>query len=106
MMNIEHVLLLILYVLVSVAGLTLMKLRSGLTDVSTWLGFALYGSGFGLWLLFLKRVPLSKAFPVAAGCLIVATQICGWYFLQESIGRTQLVGIALMLLAVAVIFWS
>ncbi|MFC5508373.1 SMR family transporter [Bosea massiliensis] len=100
----QHLLLLALYVGVSVSGLTLMKLRTELTDTMTWVGFALYGAGFGLWLLFLKRVPLSKAFPVAAGCLIIATQLCGWYFLKESISRSQMLGIAMMLLAVPLIF--
>jgi len=104
MIDPQQLLLLALYVSVSVAGLTLMKLRSELTDITSWIGFALYGAGFGLWLLFLKRVPLSKAFPVAAGSLIIGTQVCGWYFLNEEISRTQVLGIGLMLAAVVLIF--
>src|SRR5262245_44792904 len=104
MIVLQHLLLLAPYVSVSVAGLTLMKLRSELMDVVTWIGFVLYGAGFGLWLMFLKRVPLSKAFPVAAGCLIIATQVCGWYFLNEEINRTQMLGIGIMLVAVVLVF--
>jgi multidrug transporter EmrE-like cation transporter len=106
MTNLINVILLVIYVTVSVGGLTLIKLGQGWYDRISWLGFVLYASGFALWILFLMRVPLSRAFPLAAGCLIVATQFAGWYILKEELNGMGLLGVAIMLLAIAIIFHS
>lgn len=104
MISTQNVLLLLLYVGVSVSGLTIVKLGQGLTDYRTWLGAFLYGAGFLLWFVILMRFPLSRAFPVAAGSLIVGTQAAGWYVLKEGLPMWHLFGVALILAGIVVIF--
>jgi multidrug transporter EmrE-like cation transporter len=67
-------------------------------------GFALYAAGFGVWMLILARLPLSVAFPLAAGALIVATQGVGAAALGERLGPAHLAGVGLVLAGLVVIF--
>lgn len=100
--------LVLLYVGASIAGLTLIKgAMSGgafLLAPAFWSGFALYGAGVLLWLALLKALPLSTAFPLAAGALVVGTQLSGALFLGESVSRLHLVGVCVILVGLVVVF--
>jgi multidrug transporter EmrE-like cation transporter len=95
---------LLLYVVISVAGLTLLKSQSEILSVRFVLGFLLYGLGFVMWYILLRMMPLSVAFPIAAGSLIAATQLVGAFFLDERLGAAHLVGIAVIIAGVVLVF--
>jgi multidrug transporter EmrE-like cation transporter len=93
-----------LYVAISSLGLVALKTAGGPMTLLFAAGLALYAIGFAVWYGMLTRLPLSVAFPIAAGSLIVATQIVGWLFLDESLPLIHLGGIALMLAGIAIVF--
>lgn len=92
-----------LYVVISSFGLYKLKSASGILSPEFAIGFASYGFGFLVWYYILTRLPLSIAFPIAAGSLIVATQIVGHEFLGEKIGFVHAGGIGLILVGIALI---
>lgn len=96
--------LLALYVVVSSLGLFVLKMASGPLSTHFVVGLALYGLGFAIWYGMLTRMPLSVAFPIAAGSLVMATQIVGYLFLDERLQLGHLGGIALILAGIAIVF--
>ncbi len=96
-------LLLCAYVATSVGGLVLLKLEGNYLSARFLLGVLLYGTGFLLWYALLRILPLSLAFPLAAGCLIVGTQLAGKFILHERVDPTHLVGIALVIVGIVVL---
>jgi multidrug transporter EmrE-like cation transporter len=49
-------------------------------------------------------LPLSVAFPLAAGALIVGTQLVGHMLLGEALGARHLFGVLLIVVGLAVVF--
>jgi multidrug transporter EmrE-like cation transporter len=96
--------LLTLYVAISSCGLLALKTASGPMTLHFAAGLILYAIGFAIWYGMLTRLPLSVAFPIAAGSLVMATQIVGWLFLDERLQVGHLGGIALILAGIAVVF--
>jgi multidrug transporter EmrE-like cation transporter len=92
------------YVLASAAGLVLIKRADTLVSWRFAAGFALYGAGFLVWLWLLRRLPLSVAFPTAAGSLIAATVLGGYLFLGERLAVAQVIGIALILAGIVLVY--
>jgi multidrug transporter EmrE-like cation transporter len=86
--------LLAIYVITSVGGLTLIKLGAQPNNLTFFIGVALYGAGFLLWFAVLARFPLSEVFPIAAGSLMIGTQLAGWGVLGETLGTRHLLGVA------------
>ncbi len=95
-----------LYVAISSFGLYKLKSASGLLSLDFAIGFASYGLGFLVWFYVLTRMPLSIAFPIAAGSLIVATQFVGQAFLGERIEPVHAGGIALILVGIVLIHFK
>jgi|SRR5690606_723873 multidrug transporter EmrE-like cation transporter len=95
--------LLLTYVSTSTAGLVLLKRASLLLSAEFILGFGLYGFGFLIWLALLRSIPLAIAFPLASGALVIATQMAGVYFLDETLSPLHLTGIAAVLIGLALI---
>ena len=93
-----------LYVLVSSFGLFKLKSAGGFLSPDFLLGFAFYGAGFLIWYSVLTRLPLSVVFPIAAGSLVIATQIVGHLFLGETIRLVHAGGIAMILAGIVLIF--
>jgi len=105
--------LFVAYVVCSVAGLAI--LRSFLPAISaratpgarivTWLilGAGLYLASFAAWLLILRSVQLSIAYPAAVGLTICGTTAIAPLLLHERLRLDQLAGIALVLLGVFLI---
>ena len=96
--------LITVYALVSAFGLYKIKAADGVQDVALWFGAVAYGAGFLIWLLILRKFPLSISFPIAAGSLIVATQAVGHLFLKEALSMTHLAGVALIVAGITVVF--
>lgn len=93
-----------LYVVVSSFGLFKLKSASGFLSPDFLLGFTFYGIGFLIWYSVLTRLPLSVVFPIAAGSLVIATQVVGYLFLGETIRLVHASGIALILTGIVLIF--
>jgi multidrug transporter EmrE-like cation transporter len=84
------------YVVISCFGLYLIKSAQGWYSLQFGIGFILYGLGAGLWMVILRRLPLSFAFPIAAGALVVVTLLTGVLFLEESLPLKHLIGAGLI----------
>ncbi len=96
--------LIIIYIVTSAYGLYLLKGSPGPLSTSFAIGFVAYGIGFAIWLYILMRMPLSIAFPVAAGGLIVATQVAGIWFLGEKATTLHATGVVLVLAGIVMIY--
>jgi multidrug transporter EmrE-like cation transporter len=100
-----NLVLLAAYVLVSVIGLHLLKTSAGtVLSASFVLGLGCYGTGFALWYLMLTKLPLSVAFPLAAGAVIVGTQLVGHILLGEVFGARHLLGVLMIVIGIAFVF--
>jgi multidrug transporter EmrE-like cation transporter len=84
-------LVLVGYVFLSVGGLYGMKRADHILSWTFAGGFSLYVAGFGVWLAILRMYPLSFAFPLAAGALIVGTQVVGWWLLGLGLAGLRVV---------------
>lgn len=87
---------------ISMAGQTLLKAGAGaadfvsqLLDWRTLLGFCLYGGSALLYIVALRRIPMSVALPCTA-ISYVAAALIGHYAFAEPLGVVQLGGIALI----------
>ncbi|WP_319587618.1 hypothetical protein [uncultured Desulfobulbus sp.] len=96
-------LLFFVYVPVSCFGLYLLKTALSLTSPCFITGAALYGFGAVIWLLILKVYPLSIAFPIASGALMIGTTLIGFFILNESISWQHLLGIGLIILGIGLL---
>lgn len=99
----KPVLVFAVYVALSCSGLYLLK------AAPTWLslrfagGFALYAAGAVMWLVILRHYPLSLAFPVAAGALMLGTSLIGLLWLGETLTRLQAGGAAVILIGIVML---
>lgn len=59
--------------------------------------------GAALWILLLRIYPLSVAFPIASGMLMLGTTFIGYFYLNESLPLTHLVGTILILSGITLI---
>ena len=62
-------------------------------------GLTCYVFSIGAWLMVLSRVEVSYAYPLLSVGYIV-TAIAGYYFFQEPVTLTRLIGIAVIILGV------
>lgn len=96
--------LLVGYTLVSVTGMALIKAAPAVLSLRWLLGMALYVAGFLVWIgVILRVMPLSQAFPLAAGALMLGTQVVGWLVLRERLTPAHLAGTALIMAGVALV---
>lgn len=96
--------LLALYLATSSFGLYKMKSAGTILALEFAGGFVFYALGFLWWVALLMRLPLSVAFPLAAGGLIVLTQVTGHAFLNETLSGMHLAGIAMILAGIVLVF--
>lgn len=66
-------------------------------------GLLLYGLGAAVWLIILRLYPLSLAFPVASGALMVGTTLAAFFLLKEPVSMTHIVGIILIGIGIAIL---
>lgn len=102
--EIFRILLILGYTVISVAGMAMIKDAESPISVKFGIGFGLYVLGFFIWIgIILRMMPLSQAFPLAAGSLILGTQIAGWMFLGDRLSAAHMGGIALILAGVVLV---
>jgi small multidrug resistance pump len=97
-----HWVVLGLAIAISMAGQTLLKAGAGaadfvsqLLDPRTLVGFCLYGGSAVLYIIALRRIPMSVALPCTA-ISYVAAALIGHYAFQEPLGALHLGAIALI----------
>jgi small multidrug resistance pump len=96
----------------SMAGQALLKAGAGAVDFITqlfdWrtlLGFCLYGGASVLYIVALRRIPMSRALPCTAVSYVAAALI-GHYAFGEALGATHLAAIALICGGVVVLAFA
>jgi small multidrug resistance pump len=89
-------------IVTSMAGQTLLKAGAGapdfiaqLFDIRTMVGLCLYGGAALLYIIALRRIPMSVALPCTAVSYVAAALI-GHYAFAEPLGATQIAAIALI----------
>jgi multidrug transporter EmrE-like cation transporter len=97
---------------VSVLGQTLLKAAAGtpglmaqFLDLRTLLGLCLYGGAALLYIVALRRIPLSVALPVTAVSYVAAALI-GHYGFGEVLGPTRLAALGLICAGVVLLATS
>ena len=75
---------------------------NGLTSPLVWLAILFIIASFITWLYVLKYIPLSIAFPFSR-VVDALVPICCWIFLGEAISPRRWIGIALVVIGLAVI---
>lgn len=93
----------IVYVAVSLTGLYQLKSAEFGLNLQYLAGMALYVLGFFLWLIVLRWFPLSIAFPLAAGTLIVGTQVVGVFLLEERFDIVSLIAVSFLLIGIVML---
>jgi multidrug transporter EmrE-like cation transporter len=95
--------LLVVYVAASCAGLYLIKAATEWRSPTFFSGFFLYALGAALWMVILRLMPLSLAFPIAAGSLVLGTMLTGAFLLNETVSPIHIVGAVLILAGITLI---
>lgn len=93
-----------LYALISAYGLYRIKAATEIASFGFLIGCIFYGSGFLIWIYILRILPLSVAFPLAAGCLMVATQLFGVLLLKEPMPIAHAAGVVLILIGAGLVY--
>ncbi len=73
-----------------------MKAAASWLSVRFMVGLLLYGLGATVWLIILRLYPLSVAFPVASGALMIGTTLAAFFLLKEPVSLTHMLGIILI----------
>jgi multidrug transporter EmrE-like cation transporter len=94
---------------ISMAGQTLLKAGASASDfvgqlfsLPTLIGLVLYGGSALLYIVALRRIPMSVALPCTA-ISYVAVAIIGYYIFGESLGVTKIAAIGLICAGVALL---
>ena len=92
-----------IYIAISCLGLYLIKVADSWKTPTFIAGLAFYGVGAIVWMGILRLMPLSHAFPVAAGALVIGTIFVGIVFLSETVSVWQGVGAFLIIAGITLI---
>jgi multidrug transporter EmrE-like cation transporter len=95
--------LFVAYITTSCVGLYLIKAAGDWRTATFMYGLVLYALGAALWMVILRLLSLSFAFPIAAGALVVGTMLTGFFFLGEHISTQQVGGAILIVSGIALI---
>lgn len=101
--SLRTVALFLAYIAVSCVGLFLIKSAGTWKSLTFLFGFSLYAGGAVMWMVILRLLPLSFAFPIAAGSLVIGTMLTGVIFLKETVGVWQSVGAAMIVAGISLI---
>ena len=80
-----------------------MKAAASWLSANFMIGLLLYGLGATVWLIILRQYPLSVAFPVASGALMVGTTLAAFFLLKESVSMTHILGIILIGIGIVIL---
>jgi multidrug transporter EmrE-like cation transporter len=99
-------------IVTSMAGQTLLKAGAGtanllqqMLDTRTLFGLCLYGGAAFLYIIALRRIPMSVALPCTA-ISYVAAALIGHYAFAEALGAAQLGGISLICAGVVLLAFA
>jgi multidrug transporter EmrE-like cation transporter len=95
--------LFVIYVFTSCFGLYLIKAAEGWKAPSFIIGFVLYAAGAVIWMAILRLMPLSLAFPIAAGSLMIGTTLIGVFFLSENVTFWHIAGTLMIIIGIVLI---
>lgn len=95
--------LFVIYVTTSCFGLYLIKAAVAWRSLAFVIGFVLYAVGAVLWMVILRMMPLSFAFPIAAGTLMIGTTLTGVVFLSENVTPWQVAGAIFIITGIVLI---
>ena len=95
--------LFVIYISTSCFGLYLIKAAAGWKTPAFVIGFVLYGAGAVIWMAILRLMPLSFAFPIAAGSLMIGTMLTGAFFLNETIPAWHIAGVFMIITGIVLI---
>lgn len=84
------------YAIVSAFGLYKIKVAPGYFSFDFVLGFLSYLAGFLMWMLLLKKYPLSLIFPLCSGMLLLASQGIGFFLLDEQLSLQKIFAVILV----------
>jgi multidrug transporter EmrE-like cation transporter len=104
--NPQFAVLLLVYTIISTLGLFKIKQSALVLSTDFAIGFVLYVLGFLLWMYMLRLFELSIAFPIAAGALILATQLASYAFLGEPASFFRVGGCALIIAGISLIYFD
>ena len=96
-------LLFFVYITTSCVGLYFIKAASGWKTLVFFTGVALYVVGAVMWMGILRIMPLSFAFPIAAGSLVIGTMLTGTILLKETVTNWQAGGALMIIMGIALI---
>lgn len=95
--------LFVIYVTTSCFGLYLIKAAEGWKAPAFVIGFVLYAAGAVIWMAILRLMPLSFAFPIAAGSLMIGTMLTGVFFLSENVTAWHIAGAFMIITGIVLI---
>lgn len=95
------ILICIFYAVLSCSGLYLLKSTVEWWSMRFLFGVILYATGAFVWLLILKMYPLSFAFPIATGVLMVGTTLIGIMLLDEKISLFHMLGMVFIIFGIS-----
>lgn len=98
-----RVLVFFIYFVASAAGLIFMKTAPSYFNLKFVFGLCLYFSGALVWLYILRIFPLSIAFPIASGGLVVASTLLAVLILGENVNFWQVGGIISIIFGICLI---
>lgn len=98
-------LLFIIYAIISTTGLILLKITK-IFSHGFIAGGVMYLVGAVLWIYILRIYPISAAYPVASGALLITTSISGAMILNESFSIIKTSGYILIVIGAALIFFE
>ena len=90
-----------MYFILGSFGLLKIKQAETVLSFVFFSGMMLYGMSFFVWLIIARRLPISIAFPICSGGLLVMSQIIGYFLLGELFSTYKC--IAVLMIAIAII---
>lgn len=98
-------LLILVYAGLSAGGLAILKIAPSPFTPFYMTGLAVYGLAFAIWLfVILPLLPLSIAFPVSAGAIVIATVLLGHVALGEPATGRKIFGSLLIIVGILTIY--
>lgn len=91
-----------LYLVLTLYGIYQMKIAAW-DQAWFYVGFVVYVASYGVWIAILKLNPLSKAYAVAAGSLIIATQLIDYFYMGEELYSLKIIGVMLVFIGISLI---
>jgi multidrug transporter EmrE-like cation transporter len=103
------------YVLLSTSGVLLLRhaldvvrspdepLLRTFTSPGALAGAVLYAASFGLWLLALRRYPVTTVYPLFVGAGVLGVALGGWMILGEAFTLWRAVGALAVVVGVALL---